>query len=129
MIPAEMRVIFTYPRPIDNSSAWYGDRYCPAALYLGAGTDTSRSCCWHSSYCCRENEMRKACGSLKNVEFIPMDSFANPFAGWVDTRPMVKTKYTLFMHNDVYPMNPEVCAPRSLRLASPVCNQPQSVRV
>jgi len=76
MIPDDMRVIFTYPRPIDNSSAW-------------------------------ENEMRKACGSLKNVEFIPMDSFANPFAGWVDTRPMVKTKYTLFMHNDVYPMNPE----------------------
>ena len=73
--------------------------------------------------------MRQAMGSLKNVEFIPMDSFANPFAGWVDTRPMVKTKYTLFMHNDVYPMNPEVWAPRSTRLASSVCNQPQSVRV
>mmetsp|Transcript_3368 Transcript_3368/g.6294 ORF Transcript_3368/g.6294 Transcript_3368/m.6294 type:complete len:1254 (+) Transcript_3368:96-3857(+) len=50
-------------------------------------------------------DMIAASANLTDVEFVELDSFANPFAGWVAAAPMVKTKYTLFMHNDVYPLD------------------------
>mmetsp|Transcript_8975 Transcript_8975/g.13422 ORF Transcript_8975/g.13422 Transcript_8975/m.13422 type:complete len:1248 (-) Transcript_8975:173-3916(-) len=52
-----------------------------------------------------QNEIEVARGPLSNIEFVELDSFANPFAGWVEAAPLVKTKYTLFMHNDVYPLD------------------------
>jgi len=52
-----------------------------------------------------EKSMQKAAGPLTNVELRPLPAFANPFLGWVVAVKNITTKYTLFMHNDVYAMD------------------------
>eukprot|EP00466_Bigelowiella_natans_P019272 jgi/Bigna1/85697/estExt_fgenesh1_pg.C_50247 len=56
-------------------------------------------------YATFQGELLQASKNLTNVQFVELDSFANPFAGWVEAAPLVTTKYTLFMHNDVYPLD------------------------
>ena len=73
ILPNDIRIIYTFPKPM--------------------GYETF------------QQEMRGASANLTNIEFVELDSFANPFAGWIEAASMVKTKYTLFMHNDVYPLD------------------------
>lgn len=44
-----------------------------------------------------------AAGPLaKRLKLLAVDSFSNPFKAWLCAMPLVKTKYTLLMHNDVF---------------------------
>jgi hypothetical protein len=47
-----------------------------------------------------EAELRE-CGGT-NITYMPASSFPNPFSAWLQALPEVKTKYTMFMHNDVF---------------------------
>ncbi|CAM9880296.1 unnamed protein product, partial [Phaeothamnion confervicola] len=74
IIPADMHVIYTYPKPVQA---------------------------WDGSF---EDTMRAAAGPLKNLQLLELEAFANPFAGWVEAQRHVRTQYTLLMHNDVFPL-------------------------
>lgn len=52
-------------------------------------------------------DVKKAIAAFPNSQLVELEAFANPFDGWKRAADLVKTKYTLFMHNDVYPMDPE----------------------
>eukprot|EP00300_Choanocystis_sp_HF-7_P002606 c11968_g1_i2.p1 GENE.c11968_g1_i2~~c11968_g1_i2.p1 ORF type:complete len:1264 (+),score=330.27 c11968_g1_i2:42-3794(+) len=75
VVPKDIHVIYTYPKPLSNDTSGF------------------------------ESMMRAASNGMSNLEFMELDSFANPFLGWTLAAPLVKTKYTLFMHNDVYPLD------------------------
>ena len=72
-LPSQVRVIYTYPSPLSGD----GEAYA--------------------------SELQQAAGQLgKRLQLLPVDSFINPFDAWLQAVPLVKTKYTLLMHNDVF---------------------------
>eukprot|EP00667_Euglena_gracilis_P000616 EG_transcript_615 len=72
MIPADIRILFTFPKPVIESKESF------------------------------LNQLQAHKGNLSNIEYIELESFANPFLGWIVAAKMVQTKYILFMHNDVH---------------------------
>tara|TARA_B110000046_G_C12939043_1_gene374946 strand:+ start:149 stop:766 length:618 start_codon:yes stop_codon:yes gene_type:complete len=72
-LPRGVRVIYTYPEPLWEDAVEYGRRLQEAAGPLG-----------------------------KRVRLVPVSSFSNPFEAWLQAVPLVRTKYTLLMHNDVF---------------------------
>merc|ERR1719487_823455 len=38
----------------------------------------------------------------KRLKLLPVGAFSNPFRAWLEAAPLIKTKYTLLMHNDVW---------------------------
>ena len=41
-------------------------------------------------------------GTRAHLRLLPVDGFSNPFDAWLKAPPLVRTKYTLLMHNDVF---------------------------
>jgi len=76
VVPKEIAMIYTYPRPV------------------GIDEDAYRA------------DVKKAISYFPNARLLELEPFANPFDGWKLAGDIVKTKYTLFMHNDVYPLDP-----------------------
>jgi len=52
-------------------------------------------------------DVRRTISAFPNARLVELEAFANPFDGWKRAADLVRTKYTLFLHNDVYPMDPE----------------------
>ena len=73
-LPSGMRVIYTYPLPPWEEAKAYARR-----LRDAAGPDLAR-----------------------RMRLLPVDGFSNPFDAWLRALPLVRTKYTLLMHNDVF---------------------------
>ena len=75
-LPRGVRVIYTYPRP-----PWGSE---DAAEYA--------------------RSLRAAAGPHLGERFrlLEVKSFSNPFDAWLKALPLVRTKYTLLMHNDVF---------------------------
>lgn len=80
VVPQNINMIYTYPRAV------------------GIDEDAYRE------------DVRKAISGFPNAQVLELEPFANPFDGWKRAADLVKTPYTLFMHNDVYPLD----APRFL---------------
>ena len=72
-MPAGIRVIYTYPTPLWDDAGAYASALREAAGQLGP-----------------------------SLTLLPVDSFSNPFAAWLSAAPLIRTKYTLLMHNDVF---------------------------
>ena len=72
-LPHGVRVLYTFPQPLWEDSSDYVAKLKAAAGPLG-----------------------------KRVRFVPVPSFCNPFEAWLQAVPLVRTKYTLLMHNDVF---------------------------
>ena len=72
MIPEGIKILYTYPVPVWQSQEEH------------------------------EAELRACVTPGTNIEYIPASSFPNPFAAWLQALPKVETKYTMFMHNDVF---------------------------
>lgn len=77
VVPSDIAMIYTYPRAV------------------GIDEDAYRA------------DVKAAIATFPNARLLELESFANPFDGWKKAGDIVKTKYTLFMHNDVYPLDPE----------------------
>ena len=72
-LPPGVRVIYTYPEPLWDSAAEYAEK-----LRIAAGPLAAR------------------------LQLVPVGPFINPFDAWLQAVPLVETKYTLLMHNDVF---------------------------
>ena len=72
-LPRGVRVIYTYPEPLWEDAAQYARKLKEAAGPLG-----------------------------KRLQLLPVEPFSNPFEAWLRAMPLVRTKYTLLMHNDVF---------------------------
>lgn len=77
LIPHDMRVIYTYPRPLGDEAR-------------------------HQEFLAA---MAKAQGPLTNVTMLELGPFANPFLGWQEALKRITTPYTMAMHNDVFPLD------------------------
>ncbi len=75
-LPVGVRLLYTYPRPPWGSKDEVSAH--AAALRAALGPALGR-----------------------RARFVPVDSFSNPFDAWLQAVPLVRTKYTLLMHNDV----------------------------
>ena len=73
-LPSGVRVIYTYPLPPWEEAKAYARR-----LNEAAGPALAR-----------------------RMQLLPVDGFSNPFDAWLRALPLVRTKYTLLMHNDVF---------------------------
>lgn len=76
VVPREIAMIYTYPRAV------------------GIDEDAYRA------------DVQAAIAPFPNARLLELEAFANPFDGWKLAGDIVATKYTLFMHNDVYPLDP-----------------------
>ena len=76
VVPREIAMLYTYPRAV------------------GIDEDAYRA------------DVRAAISTFPNARLLELEPFANPFDGWKRAADIVSTKYTLFMHNDVYPLDP-----------------------
>jgi len=77
LIPHNMRVIYTYPRPLGDERR-------------------------HEEFLAT---MAAAQGPLTNVTMLELGPFANPFLGWQEALKQITTPYTMAMHNDVFPLD------------------------
>jgi len=77
VVPEQINMLYTYPRAV------------------GIDEDAYRE------------DVRKTISAFPNARLVELEAFANPFDGWKRAADLVQTKYTLFMHNDVYPLDPE----------------------
>lgn len=77
VVPKDIHMIYTYPRAV------------------GIDEDAYRA------------DVGRAISGFPNAQLLELEPFANPFDGWKLAADIVKTKYTLFMHNDVYPLDPD----------------------
>ena len=73
-LPSGVRVIYTYPLPPWEEAKAYARR-----LNEAVGPALAR-----------------------RMQLLPVDGFSNPFDAWLRALPLVRTKYTLLMHNDVF---------------------------
>ena len=72
-LPKGVRVIYTYPAPLFEEPEEYAAK------------------------------LRAAAGPMaKRLKLLPVGAFSNPFRAWLEAAPLIKTKYTLLMHNDVW---------------------------
>jgi hypothetical protein len=72
-LPQVVRVLYTFPQPLWEDADEYAAKLKEAAGLLG-----------------------------ERVRLVPVGSFCNPFEAWLQAVPLVRTKYTLLMHNDVF---------------------------
>jgi hypothetical protein len=72
-LPQGVRVLYTFPQPLWEDADEYAAKLKEAAGLLG-----------------------------ERVRLVPVGSFCNPFEAWLQAVPLVRTKYTLLMHNDVF---------------------------